>query len=77
LLPKDFTFYIKTKHSLIGLSNIYFEGKGHNYFDSSVENLQLLYTWSLGVEEQFYFIAPIFLIFLFKFAYKTKWFNTV
>jgi peptidoglycan/LPS O-acetylase OafA/YrhL len=78
VLPKDFIFYIKTlSYALIGFSNIYFYDKGQDYFAANTDNLQMLHTWSLGVEEQFYFIAPIFLIFLFKFFYNTKWFNII
>lgn len=78
VLPKDFIFYIKTlSYALIGFSNIYFYDKGQDYFAADTDNLQMLHTWSLGVEEQFYFIAPIFLILLFKFFYNTKWFNII
>lgn len=36
------------------------------YFDSSSELKPLLHIWSLGVEEQFYFVWPFILIFLCK-----------
>lgn len=64
-------------YSLFGFSNIYLYFKGSDYFAQDTDLIQLLHTWSLGVEEQFYFIAPIFLILLFKFTYKTKWFNII
>lgn len=47
------------------VSNVYFYFNT-GYFDNSAETLPLLHTWSLGVEEQFYIILPIFLILLSK-----------
>ncbi|HAG53210.1 MAG TPA: acyltransferase, partial [Alphaproteobacteria bacterium] len=78
LMPEEYHFFISSIiYSLLGFSNIYFFGKGQEYFSADTDTIQLLHTWSLGVEEQFYFIAPIFLILLFKFTYKTKWFNLI
>ncbi|MGO4705898.1 acyltransferase family protein [Microvirga sp. 2MCAF38] len=37
-----------------------------SYFDNSAETKPLLHLWSLGIEEQFYLIWPILLLFLFK-----------
>ena len=42
--------------SIIGLSNLYYLKKENDYFVSDAE--PFLHTWSLGVEEQFYFIFP-------------------
>ncbi|WP_018998418.1 acyltransferase family protein [Hirschia maritima] len=41
-------------------SNIYFF-KAYNYFSILAESNPLLHTWSLAVEEQFYFVTPILL----------------
>lgn len=41
-------------------SNIYFF-KAYNYFSVLAESNPLLHTWSLAVEEQFYFVTPILL----------------
>jgi peptidoglycan/LPS O-acetylase OafA/YrhL len=49
-------------HSVISASNIYFYSES-GYFDTSAALKPLLHTWSLGVEEQFYFIWP-FLLYL-------------
>ena len=38
----------------------------NGYFDSAAEIKPLLHTWSLAVEEQFYFIFPLLLIYLVK-----------
>ncbi len=53
------------KRVLLTIPNIYFY-KNTNYFDPAAETLPLLHTWSLGVEEQFYFIMPALLFFLYK-----------
>ena len=36
------------------------------YFDIAAEQKPLLHTWSLGVEEQYYLLFPIFLIFMWR-----------
>jgi peptidoglycan/LPS O-acetylase OafA/YrhL len=55
--------------SLIGVatfsSNFYFWLKS-GYFSESTELMPLMHTWSLSVEEQFYLIFPILMIFLTK-----------
>ena len=45
-------------------SNIYFAHIQLYYFAQSFVTNPLLHTWSLGVEEQFYFVWPIFLLLL-------------
>lgn len=51
--------------SLMFLSNIWFYSRV-DYFNPGAALDPLVHTWSLGVEEQFYFIAPLFLILLRK-----------
>lgn len=48
-------------YSVFFLANILFARQG-GYFDTSSEEKPFLHIWSLSVEEQFYFIFPIFLI---------------
>lgn len=50
--------------SLLSVSNIFFWMES-GYFDASAELKPLLHTWSLSVEEQFYFVWPA-LIFFFR-----------
>ena len=52
--------------SLFGLSNFYFIKISMDYFSQTAEINPFLHTWSLGVEEQFYFIWPVtlFLIYI-------------
>ena len=55
--------------SLFGLSNLYLVKISSNYFSQASELNMFTHTWSLGVEEQFYFIFPLlfwFAVFFFK-----------
>lgn len=45
--------------SLLGLSNLYLLRLRTDYFAESTELNPFTHTWSLGVEEQFYFIFPL------------------
>lgn len=55
--------------SLLSVSNILF-WKEAGYFDTAAEFKPLLHTWSLAVEEQFYFIWPAMLLLLAKLGRK-------
>ena len=54
--------------SIFGFSNIYFLLSNQDYFINHLEN-PFIHTWSLGIEEQFYFLYP-FILFLFYKIYK-------
>lgn len=66
LLPKDFG---NLKNQVIAgalfFYNILAMGQG-GYFDGLSDHQPLLHLWSLGLEEQFYFLLPILLIFSFR-----------
>ena len=47
--------------SLLFASNLWF-WRTANYFDVSSDEKLVLHTWSLGVEEQFYLLFPVFLL---------------
>ena len=47
-------------------SNIFFSFRSYGYFDELANKDLFLHTWSLGVEEQFYLIWPVLLLFLFR-----------
>lgn len=55
---------------LVFLSNIFFNIKS-DYFNHETVN-PLLHTWSLAVEEQYYFFMPLFIFLLFKFKNNLK-----
>lgn len=61
--------FLRFGHSLIAMlfsfSNFYFWSQTQ-YFDPTMEYKPLLHTWSLAIEEQFYFILPISLFFFRK-----------
>ncbi len=59
LMPGDFDALSRSVIAAgLGVSNILFAMQA-GYFDHSAITKPLLHTWSLGVEEQFYLVAPI------------------
>ena len=53
--------YISGQLALLGWSNNFFAGKSNSYWDVGAQSLEynpFTHTWSLGVEEQFYFLFP-------------------
>ena len=48
----------------VWISNIYFAFTEFDYFAQAADENLFLHTWSLGVEEQFYLVWPVFLMFL-------------
>jgi len=61
-----FDFAISSLVSPTVASNIYFFLK-QGYFDLAASQKPLLHTWTLAVEEQFYFFAPVLLMGVFYF----------
>ena len=57
--------------ALFGLSNLYLLKASTDYFAQSTELNVFTHTWSLGVEEQFYFLFP-FIIWFTGFGRQTK-----
>jgi peptidoglycan/LPS O-acetylase OafA/YrhL len=65
-LPVELVDYSKSLASAVGsVSNVYFAGTA-GYFDAPAETKPLLHTWSLGVEEQFYLVAPLLMLFAYR-----------
>jgi peptidoglycan/LPS O-acetylase OafA/YrhL len=68
LLPIQFADLGKSGLFLASLiANVYFY-LGTGYFAGATEEKPLLHTWSLAVEEQFYFVVPLLLWGLFRFS---------
>jgi peptidoglycan/LPS O-acetylase OafA/YrhL len=66
LLPQEFASFIKSLiATLTYVSNFYFYSQT-DYFDESLKLAPLLHTWSLSVEEQFYFLFPPLLYLIFR-----------
>jgi peptidoglycan/LPS O-acetylase OafA/YrhL len=60
-------FAVSALAAMGGGSNIYFYFTS-GYFDTDSTWLPLLHTWTLGVEEQFYFIFPVIVILAVRFV---------
>lgn len=61
LMPGDYASTgTSAAYSALGVGNLYFYWNT-GYFDREAELQPLLHMWSLGVEEQFYFVWPILL----------------
>lgn len=73
LLPYDYQYFFGAAFSaVIWLSNVWFMER-IDYFNPEAAHDPLVHTWSLGVEEQFYLLAPLMLIFLLRLG--RKWLN--
>ncbi len=70
--PSDFMSATQSMMmAAVALSNFFFLGET-GYFDTAAHFKPLLHTWSLGIEEQFYLIWPLLLVFLLKKMAKKK-----
>lgn len=69
LIPDDYLFYTTSlAASFAFVSNVFFSMLSWGYFGDRTAEFPLLHTWSLSVEEQFYFIFPLVLIALFRYC---------
>ena len=65
--PADLEAYGKAlKYVMLSLGNVHFLDAFQDYFNDEARRAPLLHTWSLAVEEQYYFVFPILLFSLFR-----------
>ena len=69
-IPDPESYFNNGIASLFGLSNLYLLKQSTDYFAQATELNVFTHTWSLGVEEQFYFVFP-FIIWFTGFGSKT------
>ncbi len=62
LLPEDFVEFLKSVFSVSTFTSNFFFWKYSDYFSVAAELKPLLHTWSLGIEEQFYIVFPVFML---------------
>ena len=71
LLPADLELFGNSALSALTFWSNYIFYFEIDYFETSSKLKPLLHTWSLSIEEQFYIIYPILLIFFLKFGKKS------
>ena len=70
LLPDQLVDFSKSLEAVpLFISNLFF-WKNTGYFSANTEEVPLIHTWSLGIEEQFYLFFPLFLIFFWRIGHK-------
>lgn len=70
LLPAEYLRLAwSTFFAALSMSNIYFSDHT-GYFDAPAATQIMLHTWSLGVEEQFYFFFPLLVLLTYRYAPK-------
>jgi len=64
--PIDNLFFSRSSLSTLLFIPNFFFWRNIDYFNPKTELMHLIHTWSLGVEEQIYFLLPFFLIISYK-----------
>ncbi|TWP29777.1 acyltransferase [Apibacter muscae] len=73
LLPDEFMLFLRSlKSTTYFWENMFFAKNTGGYWDSSAEQMPILHTWSLAVEEQFYILLPLILLLLLKIRFQTE-----
>lgn len=73
MLPEDYeTLSRSALAQAVFASNIFF-WRETGYFGPTADELPLLHTWSLAVEEQFYLLFPITLVLISRYALRLRW----
>ena len=69
LLPEDLIYLSRLAAlAVLSASNFYLANTTGGYFETETDEIALLHTWSLAVEEQYYLIWPLFLLVFLKFG---------
>lgn len=72
LLPHDFRYFGGALFATtLFASNVFFWLEA-GYFDVAAERKPLLHTWSLGVEEQYYLLFPVYLLLVLRYLPRHK-----
>lgn len=80
LFADHFEIYGRTiLHTILSTNNFYLWDILRNYFTENADLIPFLHTWSLSVEEQFYFVWPVLLLGMHQFiGHKTRnWFMLI
>ena len=70
LLPVEMKSFSRSLIKVVTFSSNFYFAKSIDYFATAAELKPLLHTWSLAVEEQFYFIFPLLFMVLWRFWQK-------
>ncbi|OQW50281.1 MAG: hypothetical protein A4S09_00365 [Proteobacteria bacterium SG_bin7] len=62
ILPEDYLDLAKSATAVLAFVSNFYMAKNTGYFDGPAESKLFLHTWSLSVEEQFYFFFPVFIL---------------
>jgi peptidoglycan/LPS O-acetylase OafA/YrhL len=73
LLPMEGRDLAKSAAATAAMISNYYFSTGGDYFSPQAEINPLLHTWSLGVEEQYYLLAPAFMGFVVALAARRNW----